>query len=90
MKTINVNTQNLSLYDSRMVVWLMKVEKLCSEKKLIFNRSSLPIGVQRLFELAHEVPPRGFVHEEEDKSVLGNLGQQPKSYGIGVINSSKL
>lgn len=78
VKTINVNTQNLSLYDSRMVVWLMKVEKLCSEKKLIFNRSSLPIGVQRLFELAHEVPPRGFVHEEEDKSVLGNLGSATK------------
>ncbi len=79
LTTIDINTQNLSVYDSGMVVWLMKVEKLCTENQFSFKISSLTEDVQRLFQLAHEVPPRGFVHEEEDKSILGNVGLAMKT-----------
>lgn len=84
---IDIDTSEVSRYDSGMVVWLIKIEKLCADKNIVFNKNTLPTGVQRLFQLAHEVPPRGFVHEEEDTSVLGNLGAATR---VVVFETSEL
>lgn len=74
VQILDIDATHVSRFDSGLVVWLMKVERFCKQENIDFHRANLPEGVQRLFHLAHEIPPRGFVHEEEDKSFLGNLG----------------
>ena len=74
VELLDINATEVTKFDSGLVVWLIKVEKFCKEKNIDFHRANLPEGVQRLFYLSHEVPPRGFVHKVEDTSLLGIIG----------------
>lgn len=71
---INIDARDISAFDSGLVVWIIKIDNFCQTHNIVFNKSTLPEGVIRLFNLSKEVPPRGFTHVEEDKTVLGNIG----------------
>lgn len=71
---MQINTQELVNYDSGLVIWLLKLEQLCLSHQILLDEQTLPDGVQRLIRLSKEVPPRGFVHEMEDKTLLGRTG----------------
>ncbi len=71
---LSFNTDALTEYDSGMVIWLLKLEKLCESRDIIFNKLTLPLGLQHLVHLAKVVPPHGFVHVPEDKTLFGRTG----------------
>lgn len=74
ISNIVIDASEISEFDSGLVVWIIKVDNFCQSHQISFDKSNLPEGVVRLFNLSKEVPPRGFHHVEEDKTVLGNIG----------------
>ncbi len=72
--TLKLDTEAINNYDSGLVIWLLKLEKLCDARKITLDTTSLPKGVQHLLRLSKEIPPHGIVHTPEDKTLLGRLG----------------
>lgn len=72
--TLELDTEAIITYDSGLVIWLLKLEQLCKARNISLDTTMLPKGVQHLLLLSKEIPPRGFVHTPEDKTLLGRLG----------------
>lgn len=48
----------LERWDSSLLTFLGKVDKLCAERHLVVDRAGLPAGLRRLLELAEAVPEK--------------------------------
>jgi phospholipid/cholesterol/gamma-HCH transport system permease protein len=62
---IGFDTAALEGWDSSLLAFLMKVEKLCTREKIRLDRSGLPDGVVRLLSMAAGAPKR----VDEDKGI---------------------
>ena len=71
---LKLDTEGIITYDSGLVIWLLKLEQLFNSRNISFDTSALPTGVQHLLLLSKEIPPHGYVHTPEDKTLLGRLG----------------
>ena len=52
IKEIKINTDNLLKWDSSLLVILYEIEKISQNKKILFDKTTLPDGLQRLLKLA--------------------------------------
>ena len=64
IQRVAFDTKELTQWDSSLPVLLLKIENLCSEKKIYIDSEGLPQGAKRLIELATAVPK-----EKDAKSV---------------------
>ncbi len=49
----------LTAWDSLLLVFLVRLEKLCRERGIVFDPGGLPAGVRKLLDLAAAMPPAG-------------------------------
>ncbi len=74
IQKLEIDCSDITAFDSGFIVWIIKIDNFCEQHHILFDKSTLPEGAIRLFKLSKEVPPRGFTHLEEDKSIFGNIG----------------
>jgi phospholipid/cholesterol/gamma-HCH transport system permease protein len=53
---VSVDTRDLEGWDSSLISFLVGLDDICRERKIPFERGSLPAGLTRLIELAETVP----------------------------------
>ena len=58
LKAVSFDSKDLIGWDSMLLAFLIKVDKLCDASNITVERESLPKGVRRLVEIALAVPER--------------------------------
>ena len=58
LKTLKFDTDRLTSWDSTLLTFLLRISTACAESKIVFDKESLPAGIQRLLNLAAAVPER--------------------------------
>ncbi len=75
LKKVEFDTQDLTGWDSGFLTFLLKIKIDCDRKNIIFDKSTLPEGVQRLLDLATAVPERkGARRESLRQPFLSKVG----------------
>ena len=83
VKTISFDTKNIEKWDTSLLTFLIKVNRLCDKLNVKTDKEGLPDGVNRLLTLATAVPERKNISRDTDQShILHN-------FGLWVINSFK-
>lgn len=62
VKRVSFDTAALREWNSGLIAFLLKCEVLCQKENVVFDRSTLPRGVQQLMKLAEAVPAPADVH----------------------------
>jgi len=58
IRRVGFYTVNLTVWDSSLLTFLIKINDYCTQNDLAFEKDGLPQGVQRLIDLATAVPER--------------------------------
>ena len=64
IRSISFKTNDLSAWDSGLLIFLIKVFGWCQRKEISIDKAGLPQGVQRLLSLASAVPERAGARKE--------------------------
>lgn len=71
------NTQALENWDSGLITFLLKLQRLCNRKQIGVDFSGLPQGAQRLIKLATAIPERqGTTKTPARESPISRLGNK--------------
>ena len=71
------NTQALENWDSGLITFLLKLQRLCHRKQIVVDFSGLPQGAQRLIKLATAIPERqGTIKTPARESHVSRLGNK--------------
>jgi phospholipid/cholesterol/gamma-HCH transport system permease protein len=73
---VSVDTRDLKGWDSSLISFLVGLDDICRERKIPFERGSLPAGLTRLIELAETVP--------ENKDAQLKVDQDPFLARLGA------
>ena len=75
LRSVSFNTSGLTNWDSTLLVFMLKVQQWCQERKIEIRSEGLPEGAQRLLKLASAVPERQGARKEAKRepffSVVG-------------------
>ncbi len=76
IKQIELDSDRLAVWDSGLLVLLLRVERWADERGIAFVTSSAPQGLQNLLKLATAVPaPEGSIREPVRDGFLDRLGK---------------
>lgn len=64
LKTIQFNTQNLTEWDSGLLIFVKRLRALAAAAEIVIDVSGLPSGAQQLIALAAAVPDKADAHTE--------------------------
>jgi phospholipid/cholesterol/gamma-HCH transport system permease protein len=67
VRTMVFDTRELAGWDSALLTFLMKLDKLCTQQNILLNSDGLPPGAKRLFELALAVPEKKDARAAEEQ-----------------------
>ena len=82
---LTFDTQELTGWDSGLLTFLLKLDALCTQRRIAVDHAGLPQGVQRLLQLATAVPERaGARRGEARESILVRLGK----WGISALDGA--
>ncbi len=73
VRRVAFDTSGLKDWDSGLLTFLVKINELCSEKKIELNSDGLPEGARRLLKLASAVPERKGAKKELKKEFFLSL-----------------
>jgi phospholipid/cholesterol/gamma-HCH transport system permease protein len=68
VRTMVFDTRELAGWDSALLTFLMKLDKLCTQQNILLNSDGLPPGAKRLFELALAVPEKKDARAAEEQA----------------------
>jgi len=81
VRRITFDARELTVWDSSLLTFLMKVSKLCSTRNIRLETEGLPRGVQRLLALALAVPEKKDVGRKwERESFLQRVGEEAVAF----------
>jgi phospholipid/cholesterol/gamma-HCH transport system permease protein len=83
VRRVAFDTSGLKDWDSGLLTFLVKINELCTEKKIELNSDGLPEGARRLLRLATAVPERKGARKESKKEFFLSLlgGKAIEFYG---------
>ena len=76
IKQISVDTQEITDWDSGLLIFLIKVDDYCKQKNVTINTDGLPEGVKRLMEIATAVPEKETHGEKTREPFLSRIGEK--------------
>ncbi len=86
VRRVAFDSRSLIGWDSRLLVFLIKIIGHCARNNIETDMEGLPKGVQRLLKLAFAVPERmGVRKESKAESFLARLGEETIKSGHGII-----
>src|SRR5882724_1649294 len=86
LRGVAFDSRELTSWDSSVLTFLVEVSELCRQRGIPMDREGLPVGVQKLLDLAEAVPERkGARREVTEASFLERIGTST----LGVAGSSK-
>src|SRR5262249_1288263 len=74
-------TQDLASWDSGLMMFLLQLKEICSQRQIEFDHGGLPQGVQRLLALATAVPDH---HGDQRKGVQESLVARVGEGGLAI------
>jgi phospholipid/cholesterol/gamma-HCH transport system permease protein len=81
VRNLVFDSQQLASWDTGLLTFLLNLDKICSQQKIILNSDGLPQGAQRLLELASAVPEKKDARPaEEQVSFLAYLGNETVTF----------
>jgi len=75
VRRLSFEASDLADWDSALLTFLLKLQELCDQRQIEYDRAGLPHGVQRLLALATAVPEHKARREATRASLLVRLGQ---------------
>jgi phospholipid/cholesterol/gamma-HCH transport system permease protein len=82
---IAFETRELSSWDSSILTFLVEVSALCRQRGIKMDRAGLPVGVQRLLQLAEAVPEKkGARQEAVERPLLERVGNTAIGAGVSL------
>jgi len=86
LRRIAFDARELTSWDSSVLTFLVEVSELCRQRGIPMDREGLPVGVQKLLDLAEAVPERkGARREVTGASFLERIGTST----LGLAGSGK-
>jgi len=86
LRRIAFDARELTSWDSSVLTFLVEVSELCRQRGIPMDREGLPVGVQKLLDLAEAVPERkGARREVTGASFLERIGTS----ALGLAGSGK-
>jgi len=67
VQQVTFDAQELKVWDSSLLTFIIKVIDLCSGRNIAVERRGLPLGIQRLLDLASSVPERKGARREASR-----------------------
>ncbi len=67
VQQVTFDAQELKVWDSSLLTFIIKVIDLCSGRNIAVERQGLPLGIQRLLDLASSVPERKGARRETSR-----------------------
>jgi len=85
---VTIQAPDLGRWDASLVSYVAGLEALCRTRKLVFDKAELPLGVQRLVDLALAVPEKaGTRRAEAGKPLLVSVGEAALGAWKGFENT---
>jgi phospholipid/cholesterol/gamma-HCH transport system permease protein len=86
IRRVAFDTRGLGDWDSGLLTFLVRVDQLCSQRKIEADQEGLPEGVRRLVALATAVPERkGAPREEAREPFLAKIGETAIDFGRSTV-----
>jgi len=77
LQMFQFNTEALESWDTRLITFLLKLQRLCHRQHIHIDLSGLPQGVQRLIALATKIPKRpGATTSSNEQGRVARLGNR--------------
>jgi phospholipid/cholesterol/gamma-HCH transport system permease protein len=84
---LQFDTQELGRWDSALMVRILSIHELCTQKKVEFRAKTLPDGLAKLIALAQAVPEKaGAARQDAKTSFLQRVGES----GLGAWSGGKV
>lgn len=83
-KMLNVDAANLGAWDSSLIMVLLQLERWCAEKKIPFDMSTTPEGVQQLVNLTMAVPRHESSVKKKQENFFDRLHKKIENIGQAV------
>jgi phospholipid/cholesterol/gamma-HCH transport system permease protein len=88
LKTLQLNGQEISDWDSSLIAWLFALSRLCKAQSSTLELRDFPKGVQELLNLATAIPERAGARREATKeSWLSAVGRSYLSFSKAIKDS---
>lgn len=83
---LEFDTQELGRWDSALMVRILNLQELCTQRKVEFRAKTLPAGLAKLIALAQVVPEKaGAARRDAEPTFLQRVGES----GLGTWTGSK-
>jgi len=90
LQSVSFDSSGITVWDTGLLVFLSRLQKLCTERNLTVDRSNLPEGVRTLLNLAAAVPDADRTSvDDRHAGILKHIGNFTLQSGTGFVQGLK-
>ena len=90
LQSVSFDSSGITVWDTGLLVFLSRLQKLCTERNLTVDRSNLPEGVRTLLNLAAAVPDADRTSvDDRPAGLLKHIGNFTLQSGTGFVQGLK-